>query len=187
MELEDWLIRFGPLAIVVGSALEGDVTPVLAGVIAHLGYIDAATAVLASTVGLLLGDTAWYAAGRHMGGRLEQTRAWQRVGARVERLVARFGAVELVLARVVYGARNLSMLFWGTQHLPLVRFYALDVPACLAWAALLVGLGHGATGGASVVMGEVVRVERALLVAVVLAVAAGLVWRWLSRRAGAER
>jgi membrane protein DedA with SNARE-associated domain len=181
--LEDWLIRVGPPAVLIGSAVEGDLVPLLAGVIAHLGYLDPVTAVVLCTVGLLLGDSAWYAAGRRMGARIKTTRAWRRVGPRVERLVARFGPVELVLSRVVYGTRNLSMLFWGTQHLRLATFYALDVPACLAWSALLVGLGHGASGGASALMGEVAAVEKALLVAVVLAVAAGAVWRWASRRA----
>jgi membrane protein DedA with SNARE-associated domain len=82
----------------------------------------------------------------------------------------------------VYGTRNLSMLFWGAQGLPWLRFLLVDVPTCLAWATLLVALGRTASGGASGILGEVERGERWLLGAVVVAAAVVAAWRALVRR-----
>ena len=182
MTLQAWLTHLGPLGVAVGSAIEGDVVPLVAGVGVHLGLLDPVTAVCAATLGLLAGDSAWFWLGRRAGPRVRATAAWRQLGPTVERLATRFGPAEIALARGVYGTRNLSMLFWGAQGLPYGRFLLVDVPTCVAWSVLLVTLGRTASGGAAAVLGEVERVERWLLGAALVAAAAVWAWRTLARR-----
>jgi membrane protein DedA with SNARE-associated domain len=40
LTIEDMITRFGPLAVLIGAAVEGEVTMLLAGVAAHLGLLD---------------------------------------------------------------------------------------------------------------------------------------------------
>jgi len=50
VNLEALVLRYGLVAVFIGSAFEGDFTLILAGVAAHLGYFPFAFAVLAGTV-----------------------------------------------------------------------------------------------------------------------------------------
>src|SRR5215216_3605759 len=67
--LQELLIRYGLLAVLFGSAFEGDFTLILAGVVAHLGIFAFPLAVAAGAAGSLIGDSAWYALGRLRGPR----------------------------------------------------------------------------------------------------------------------
>jgi membrane protein DedA with SNARE-associated domain len=180
--LDELLTRFGLPAALVASALDGDVGPLLAGVAVHTGHLGLVAASVACATGLVGADLFWWRVGRGAAGRLHATKAWQRVGPTVDRLARRWGPLEIPLARVVFGTRSASMLFWGAQGLPWHRLLVYGAPACLVWATFLVLLGRGASHGASWVLGEVKRVELWLLGALVLAAAVFTLWRLLLRR-----
>src|SRR5439155_11721106 len=62
--VEDFLARYGLLAVFAAAAFEGDVSVVLAGVLADLGFFSLPHAVEAAWRGGFVGDTAWYVLGR---------------------------------------------------------------------------------------------------------------------------
>jgi len=179
---DELLTRFGLAAAWVASALDGDVGPVLAGVAVHTGHLGLVPAIVACALGLVCADLVWWRVGRGAAGRLHATQAWQRVGPTVDRLARRFGPLEIPLARVVFGTRSASMLFWGAEGLPWHRLLLYDAPACLAWATLLVLLGRGASHGAGFLLGEVKRTEIWLLGALAIAVAVLALSRLALRR-----
>lgn len=180
--VEQLVIRFGPLAVFVGAAIEGDLALVLGGVVAHLGLLDPVTAVVAAALGGLAGDGAWFAVGWRSAEAIRATAAYRRVGPTVERLASRFGDRQLLLARPIWGTRVMSMLFWGSQRLPLHRFLLFDVPAATVWAILLVALGWAGSRSAEAVLGEVRRVELWLLAAIVVGAGPIMLLRRLGRR-----
>lgn len=102
------------------------------------------------------------------------------VGA--EHLAQRFGVWEIIAARFVYGTRIASVLFWGIQKLPFVRFAALDLIGCALWAIVFSSLGYFLSGSAAVLIGEVRRIEIWLLVAVAAIAFFFLLSRYLLRR-----
>jgi membrane protein DedA with SNARE-associated domain len=167
--LDELLNRFGLPAALVASALDGDVGPLLAGVAVHTGHLGLAAGSVACALGLVAADLFWWRIGRGAAGRLHATKAWQRVGPTVDRLARRFGPLEIPLARLAFGTRTASMLFWGAEGLSWHRLLLYDAPACFAWATFLVLLGRGASRGASFVLGEVKRAEIWFLGALVLA------------------
>ncbi len=171
MNLERVLIEYGLAAVVLGAMLEGDMTLVLSGVVAHLGIFPLSKAVAAGAVGSLLGDCAWYWVGRLQGARFRTGRIYRRVGPRIESLVRRFGVWQLLLVRFVYGTKNPSMVFWGLQGLPFARFTAVDALGCAIGTFLFSGLGYVVSGSAEVLVGRVRRIELWLLGAVVAGVA----------------
>jgi len=185
--VEELLVRFGPLAVLVGAAIEYDGTLILAGVVVHLGLIGFPTAVVVGGVGALLGDSVFFALGRHGGAAVRRWAAYARVGSFVERLAARSGPWEIVLARFVYGTRFASMFFWGIRGLAWVRFAALDLVGGLLGALILVTLGFALSQSATAVLGEVERVEKRLLGGAVVAAAVVLGFNALGRRLRAAR
>jgi len=181
--VEALITRFGLLAVFLGTAVEGDLGLILGGVAAHMGFMDPLAAGVAGTFGGLFGDAVWYLVGRSNADAFRQSRVYRRVGPTIERLVARFGAWQILLARPVYGTRVASMLFWGTQRLPAARFVALDLPACAAWAVLLVSLGYFSSGSVAALMGRVRHIEEWLALAVVVALSIAILVHLVMRRA----
>ena len=66
--LDEFLTRFGLPAALVGSAVDGDVGPLLAGVAVHTGHLGLGAAVAACALGLVCADLFWWRLGRGAAG-----------------------------------------------------------------------------------------------------------------------
>ena len=161
--LRQLLINHGLVAVLLGSALEGDFTLILAGVVAHLGIFAFPLAVAAGAAGSLIGDSAWYTLGRMRGPRFREGKLYRRVGPTVERLAKRMGPWELLAARFVYGTMAASLLFWGLHGLSLPRFLLIDTLGCVLGSLVFTTLGYLVSGSATALMGHVKRFELWLL------------------------
>jgi membrane protein DedA with SNARE-associated domain len=166
MGIQQLIIRHGLLAVLVGSAFEGDFTLILAGVVAHLGFFPFPLAVAVGALGSFIGDSIWYALGRFRGPRFSACRLYQRVGPRVQRLADRFGPWQLLLARFVYGTKAASMVFWGLHGLKFRRFGPIDALGCVLGTTVFSGLGYLVSGSATLLLGRMRRVQLWLLGAV---------------------
>jgi membrane protein DedA with SNARE-associated domain len=182
MGLEHLLARYGLLAVLLGTALEGDLSMVLSGVLAHQGYFPFPLALGAAALGAFVADCCWYFVGRTHSERFRSGSLYRRVGPRIERVARRFGAWQLLAARFVYGTKNASMLFWGLHGLPVLRFVLVDALSCLLGASFFAGIGYLVGNGADALLGKVKRFEFVLLGAVVVAVIVLLLIRGLARR-----
>jgi len=168
MHLQQLLIRYGLIAVLVGSALEGDFTLLFAGVVARLGIFAFPLAVAAGALGSLVGDTAWYSLGRFRGPRFREGRFYRRVGPTVERLARQLGPWQLLAARFVYGTKSASMIFWGLHGLSFRRFLLIDSVGCLLGSLVFTSLGYLLSGSAIALLGHVKRVELWLLGGVIV-------------------
>ena len=166
MGIEQLIIRHGLLAVLIGSAFEGDFTLILAGVVAHLGFFPFPLAVAVGALGSFSGDCVWYALGRFRGARFRTGRFYRRVGPRIQALANRFGPWQLLLARFVYGTKSASMVFWGLHGLRFRRFGPIDALGCMLGSAVFTGLGYLVSGSATLLLGRVRRVQLWLLGAV---------------------
>jgi len=161
--LEQLLIRYGPAAVVVGAAVEGDFTLILAGVVAHLGIFPFPVALAGGAAGSFVSDCAWYWLGRLRGPTFRAGGIYRRVGPRIAELARRFGVWELLLSRFVYGTKNASMFFWGLHNLAFGRFAAVDILGCALGAIVFASLGYLVSGSAEALLGRVRRIELWLL------------------------
>jgi membrane protein DedA with SNARE-associated domain len=184
--VQDLLARLGPVAVFLATAVEGDLGLIVGGVAAHLGVMNPLLVGILGTLGGFCGDAVWFAVGRRSADAIHRSSAWRRVGPTVERLAARFGPRQILLARPVWGTRVATMVFWGTQRLAPARFAALDLAACTVWAILLVSFGYYSSASVEALLGKVRRAEEWLTVAVVLAIVVGVGGRLLLRRRAAS-
>ncbi|WP_298801387.1 DedA family protein [uncultured Pseudokineococcus sp.] len=153
--LARFIAAIGEPGVFVATVLETVVPPVpsevtlpLAGFIAAQGGMDLVLALVAATLGSLVGALALYAAGRALG----EQRAVA-VMARipfvdreeVEHAVGwfhRHGGASVFFGRLVPGVRSLVSIPAGTTRMPLLRFCLLTGAGSLLWNALLVGGGY---------------------------------------------
>ena len=185
MTITDFLTRYGVFALFVLATVEGDVSLVVGGVLAHRGLMSLPQVMVAGALGNLLGDLGWFAVGRHLRERIRNSPLYQRVGPRIEALAKRLGAWQLLAARVVYGTRNASMLFWGQHGMPLGRFVMMDLLGCGIAAVLFATAGYLLGHVTTAIAGKLKHVEVLLLIAVVVGgLLAALVTRLVRRRVG---
>ncbi|WP_141015025.1 DedA family protein [Nocardioides sambongensis] len=137
------LASFAEAMLGVGFVLPGEVT--VAALAAAAGSGQLPWMWLLVLLGALAGDQVNYWLGRSLGGRLEGSRLVERLGRghwqRGVALIARYGALAIVLSRVLPVVRTLVPAVAGTGRMPWRRFAPASFVGCAAWAAVWVGAG----------------------------------------------
>ncbi len=174
MLIEDLIREYGLWAVFFGVMIEGDLTLLFAGVLAHFGLFSFTEALVTSTLGGFVGDLISYLIGYTGKERIKNSEFYQRVKPRLERLSARFGIYSIFLVKYVYGLRTASAVFWGFAHMRFRRFGPLTLGSCALWALVLIGLGYFFSGAIGVMVGRVRNVGIVLLVAFAIASAIAL-------------
>jgi membrane protein DedA with SNARE-associated domain len=171
MLIDDLIREYGLWAVFFGVMIEGDLTLLLAGVLAHYGLFSFSEALLTGTLGGFVGDAISYLIGYTGKERIKNSHFYQRAKPRLERLCARFGVYSIFLVKYVYGLRTASAIFWGFAHMRLRRFGPLTLASCFVWTLLLAGSGYFFSGAIGVIIGEVRRLGLILLLAFIIACA----------------
>jgi membrane-associated protein len=120
-----------------------------AGVFAHGGSPNLGLVIVATAVGVLIGDHLAYGLGRSvLGPRLvRRSTHVSRAVAAASKHLDRHALLLIVASRFLSGGRVTMNLACGTARLPLSRFSPASGIAALAWAAYTAGLGF--LGGAA--------------------------------------
>ncbi len=186
MLIEDLIREYGLWAVFFGVMIEGDLTLLFAGVLAHYGLFSFSEALLTGTIGGFVGDLISYLIGYTGKERIKNSEFYQRARPQLERLCARFGIYSIFLVKYVYGLRTASAIFWGFAHMRFRRFVPLTLASCAAWSLVLIGLGFTFSGAIGVIIGRVRRAGLLLLVAFgiacVVALALYLIERYVIAR-----
>lgn len=169
MVIEDLIREYGLWAVFFGVMLEGDLTLLFAGVLAHYGLFTFPEALLTGTIGGFVGDCISYLIGYTGKKRIKDSNFYQSAQPRLERLCARFGIYSIFLVKYIYGLRTASAVFWGFAHMRFRRFGPLTLASCSVWALVLVGAGTFFSGAIGVIIGEVQRIGYLLLLAAAIA------------------
>lgn len=189
---EQLVQQFGYLGLVLIMAVEHVFPPIpselvlpLAGFEVGRGNLSLPGALLAATVGSLIGASALYLIARR-GGRplLLRLRGPLRVDQsaldRAERRFERHSAWIVLLGRMVPGLRSVVSLPPGLLHMPFGRYLALTAAGSLAWNALLIVLGQllgSRWGDVAAVVGPIAQLV------LIASIPLGLGWILLRRRA----
>jgi membrane protein DedA with SNARE-associated domain len=174
MMIEDLIKEYGLWAVFFGVMIEGDLTLLFAGVLAHYGLFSFSEALLTGTLGGFVGDSLSYLIGYTGKQRIRNSHFYQRAKPQLERLSARFGLFSVFLVKYVYGLRTASAVFWGFAHWPYRRFGPLTLASCLVWTLVLTGAGYFFSGAISVLTGHVKQVGLVLLIAIIVALVVAL-------------
>lgn len=168
----------------LGVPLPEDISLILGGFLAHQGAVDLAYMIVVGFVGILVGDSLIFFAGRRLG-----TQALNRFGflsrivtpckrSQVERLFVKHGEKIVMLARFLPGVRAVTYFTAGSAGMSYARFLVFDGIAAMASAPLFVLLGFRFGGELEVLVGKVKQCQVGLLGFL----AVGLVVTWVIRK-----
>jgi membrane protein DedA with SNARE-associated domain len=172
--LYDFILRYGVYAVFLLVMLEGDITLLLAGVLAQrrfLGEHSFAWVLLAGTLGGAASDNIAYLTGREFRKGVRDLRFYRAAKPRMERLTNNFGGLSIFLSKYIYGLRWASCIFHGVGKMPYLRFVLLSLCSCFAWVLLLSGAGYFFSGAVIGIIGDFQRLGKVLLVIVVVGIA----------------
>lgn len=172
------LIVFAEDALFVGFVIPGEIAAVLGGVAASAEQANLAVMITVVVGAAILGDTAGYEVGRHLGPRLLSSRALGRHLRRVDSardLIARRGGTAVFLGRFVAFFRATMPALAGASRMPYPRFLAYNAVGGITWGVAAVLVGELASSSYAVVEKTFGRVTALVVIAAVLTVIA--IWR----------
>ena len=179
--LNQLLLQYGVYAVFILVMIEGDITLLIAGVLAHSGFFgdySFAQVLIWGTIGGCASDNLAYFGGRAFCEGVRELRFYRAAKPRLERLTNKFGPLSIFLSKYIYGLRWASCVFYRVGRMPYLRFLLLSFASCFMWVFVLSGAGYFFSGAVMGLIGDFQRLGKVLLVIVVL----GIVGFYLAER-----
>jgi membrane protein DedA with SNARE-associated domain len=186
--LEALIVRWGYLAVVAGTALEGETILVAAGALAHRGDLSLPLVMLCAFAGSVAGDQLWFYLGRRYGEPfLEKRPAWKQRAQGAQRYLLRFGDAFVVGFRFMIGVRTVTPALLGSSGFSARRFAALNVLGGALWSVTVGGAGYVLGAALAKLLARAAKLEELLALGLVAALVAAAAWREWRRRGLASR
>jgi membrane protein DedA with SNARE-associated domain len=179
--------HYGLYAVFILVMIEGDITLLIAGVLAHgyfFGDYSFARLLFWGTLGGCVSDNLAYLCGRGFRKTVKEFRFYRAAKPRIERLTNKFGASSIFLSKYIYGLRWASCVFYGVGRMPYLKFLLVSLASCFCWVFVLSGAGYFFSGAVMGLIGDFQRLGKVLLVIVVVGIIAFYVTErvWLSKK-----
>lgn len=171
--LYDLIGQYGLYAVFFLAMIEGDITLLLAGVLAHsafFGEYSFLKVLTAGTLGGVVSDNIAYFCGRGFRQWVSSFRFYRLAQPRIERLTHKVGPLAIFLSKYIYGLRTASCVFYGVGRMPYPRFLPLTFLSCSLWVTLLSGAGYFFSGAITKLIGDFHQIGFFLLVIVVIGI-----------------
>lgn len=133
--LEDLVREYGYVAIFVLTFLEGETVVIIAGFLAHEGFLSLYWVIAAAFLGSYSGDQFWFYMGRRYGQRL--VGRWPALAWGVNQVMQRLDRYDVLFIlsfRFFYGIRNISPIAIALGGISPKRFAILNGIAAVIWA-----------------------------------------------------
>lgn len=155
--LAQLIADYGIYAVFALCTVEGDITLLMSGAMAHGGFFGRYgfwKVFIAGTLGAIVGDSCGYWIGRLFHKKAKHYRFYQMTQPRIERLIEKFGGFAIIISKYIYGIRTAMCMFYGIGKMPFPRFLLLDTISCAAWVLLLSSLGYFFSGAITSILGN---------------------------------
>jgi membrane protein DedA with SNARE-associated domain len=171
--INEILETFGIFAVFALCTVEGDITLLLSGVMAHSNFFGPYSfwkVVLAGTLGGIVGDNVGYWIGRLFRTTIKDYGFYKVARPRIERLIDKFGGFAIIISKYIYGIRAAMCLFYGIGKMPYLRFLFLDAISAFLWALLLASVGYFFSGAITSIIGDFKQIGIALFFIVLVGI-----------------
>ncbi len=171
--INDLIEIYGIFAVFALSTVEGDITLLLSGVMAHGGFFGNYGFLKvfgAGTLGGIVGDSVGYFIGRVFRETIKDYAFYKMAQPRIERLIDKFGGFAIIISKYIYGIRGAMCLVYGIGKMPYWRFLLLDIISCSVWVLILAGTGYFFSGAITGIIGDFKHIGMALFVIVLIGV-----------------
>lgn len=171
--LSQLIEQYGIYAVFVLCTVEGDITLLISGAMAHgdfFGKYSFWRIFAAGTLGGIVGDNVAYFFGRMFRKTIADYRFYEMARPRIERLIEKFGNFALIISKYIYGIRAAMCVFYGIGRMRYLRFLALDAISCVVWSFMLASIGYFFSGAITSIIGDFKQIGVALFFIVLIGI-----------------
>lgn len=177
MSPEALLHKFGYLAVIVGTFLEGETILVMAGFFAERGYLEVLLVMLCAFIGAYVGHVFWFWLGRTQGVKLlDRFPKMKRHFGKGIRMFERYGAPAIFITQWLYGLRVTCAVIIGISRISTIKFLVYEAITCAVWSIVITMAGFYFGRAVESVLGRAAHIEKWGLLG--LAVIGIAVWGW---------
>lgn len=181
MSFEMLIEKFGYWAILLGTALEGETILVIAGYLAHRGYLRLPYVIIAAFTGTFAGDQTFFQIGRQSGEAfLARHPSWQARAVHVRSVFNRHRIALVMGFRFMYGIRTVSPFVIGMSGFSRKLFVLLNAASAAIWAITIGCAGYVFGRVLEKFLNDAKKVELPIIFGIVGIGA--IFWIWHSRR-----
>lgn len=171
--LSQLIEQYGIYGVFALCTVEGDMTLLLSGVMAHGGFFGAYgffKVFAAGTLGGVAGDCLGYFIGRACHETIKDYKFYKISQPRIEKLIEKFGGFAIVISKYIYGLRAAMCISSGIGKMPFWRFLLLDTVSVAIWVLILAGAGYFFSGAITGILGDFKQVGIALFFIVMVGI-----------------
>ena len=173
--MEDLIKHYGYLIIFIGTVAEGEAIVIMAGFLAHRGYLELQWVILTAFVGTLAVDQLFYYVGYLKGlPFLERRPHWYAKYGRALALLHQHQTLIILSFRFLYGLRTITPFVIGLSRVSPIRFLFLNGAGAFLWASVMGLLGYSMGHVLEAYLESVRRYELVILGAI--AASGSLLW-----------
>jgi membrane protein DedA with SNARE-associated domain len=174
--LEEFISRYGYIAIFILTFFEGESVLFAAGFLAFNGYLDAVIVILVSATASYVGHgTFFIIAFYRREGFLRLIQRFIKVNLlKLESLVARYGTAAIFITQWLYGFRLLSAAVLGLSRMGTAKYFTFQFISCVVWAVICTSGGYFLGATLKNLLGDIKRYN--MYIAVGVMTAGFLIW-----------
>jgi membrane protein DedA with SNARE-associated domain len=141
MTIEILLQKYGYIAILIGTFLEGETVLIAAGFAAHRGYLDLPLVWLFAFIGTFAGDQVYFFIGRYKGTAILAKKPYLRARlAKANFYLEKYQNWLILAFRFFYGLRTATPIAIGMSNVRTKKYIVLNAISGIVWA-IAVGSG----------------------------------------------
>ena len=166
------LARYGYVAVLVGTMLEGETVVLVAGFLAHQGYLSLPLIIMAAIIGSSISDQGLFFLSRLKG--MKFLSRFPKIAARASAMTTKMrnrpGTLTAfaLFFRFFYGLRNIAPIFLGMSSIPTLHFVLLNALGAVLWAVCFSLGGYFFAATLATFMGALVRYEIGIIIAIAI-------------------
>lgn len=170
-DLHNALVTYGPIAVFLGAAFEGQTAVIAGGFLAHQGLIPLWLTLVAAAVGSALIDHGLFLGGRRFRTAKYVIAAAQTPAfAKALQFIERFPISYIFAFRYLFGLRMVSPIAIGVSQVSTLSFTLLNIASAVLWAVVFTAVGYWFGETIEATFGRFKGMEHRLTVAAVVLV-----------------
>ena len=184
-DMEEYIARYGYIAIVIGTFFEGETTVLLGGIFSKLRYMKLDYVMAWAFLGTFAGDCTFFFLGKVFGRKLIDRYEFLRSKIPLANgIMKRYGNFIIFLVRFFVGVRGIILLLLGCTDIKKRTFFLYSVTSSALWSIVVSAIGYLFANVVYIFVHDIKQYEMFLVPAVIIVV---IIFIFVYRRVVKER
>jgi membrane protein DedA with SNARE-associated domain len=141
--MEAYIAKFGYVAILIGTFLEGETTVLLGGIFSKLGYMKLENVMLWAFIGTIAGDGTFFLLGKLLKrNMIERFEGLKNKVPLANRIIKKYGNHIIFLVRFFVGVRGIILSLLGCTDIKKRTFFLYSALSSALWSVVVSLIGY---------------------------------------------